>query len=287
MVDCGATGLFLDHDFVKRNRITTHLLRHPLQLFNIDGTLNDQGSITHFARLELTVDEYTGWTDFLVCGLGGEDIILGLPWLREVNPLIDWRKGTLYAPRSQVVRSATIEEVPDEDSLPTSHGNPSGDAIIEEIGIDYDAHPLPVPPRSAPPSTPPEPTPPPPDPTPETDTDDGPPPLCRIRANRRIRRELYKQGILEDSTDQLWCAAGFTYSQQIAEQVQKDKPQRTFEEMVPPQYRQHASVFAYRNTAPGTMLLSLPLTHLPTYAPRSTPCRRTNRKNSTVSWMKT
>jgi hypothetical protein len=64
---------------------------------------NDQGSITHFAQLELTVDEYTGWTDFLVCGLGGEDIILSFPWLREVNPLIDWRKGTLYAPCSQVV----------------------------------------------------------------------------------------------------------------------------------------------------------------------------------------
>ena len=33
--------------------------------------------------------------DFLVTDLGGEDVILGLPWLREANPSIDWEKGLL------------------------------------------------------------------------------------------------------------------------------------------------------------------------------------------------
>ena len=98
MVDCGATGLFVDLDFVAKNRITTHLLRSPIQLLNIDGTHNDRGMITHFARLLLTVDEFTDWTDFLVCGLGGENIILGLPWLREMNPSIDWRKYFAHSP---------------------------------------------------------------------------------------------------------------------------------------------------------------------------------------------
>lgn len=33
--------------------------------------------------------------DFLITNLGGEDLIPGLPWLRKVNPEIDWEKGRL------------------------------------------------------------------------------------------------------------------------------------------------------------------------------------------------
>lgn len=44
--------------------------------------------------------------------------------------------------------------------------------------------------------------------------------------------------------DQVWIAAGYTYSQRLAEAEQKRKPQKTFEEMVPEHYRQHAKVFS-------------------------------------------
>ncbi|KAF8240649.1 hypothetical protein L208DRAFT_1064440, partial [Tricholoma matsutake] len=30
----------------------------------------------------------------LIAGLGKESVILGLPWLRRINPVIDWRIGT-------------------------------------------------------------------------------------------------------------------------------------------------------------------------------------------------
>ena len=89
MIDCGATGKFLDKPFVEKHRITAYLLRHPIRLLNIDGTPNQAGSITHFARLELTVDGYSEWTDFLITDLGGEDVILGLPWLKRHNPSIN------------------------------------------------------------------------------------------------------------------------------------------------------------------------------------------------------
>ena len=81
MIDCGATGLFLDTPFVERHRITTFLLRNPISLLNIDGSPNNAGKITHFARLLLTIDGYSEWNDFLITNLGGENLILGLPWL--------------------------------------------------------------------------------------------------------------------------------------------------------------------------------------------------------------
>ena len=95
MVDCGATGLFMERSFVSRHHITIFPLLHPIDLFNIDGSPNAAGQITHYARLCLVVDNHEEWTDFLVTDLGGEDVILGLPWLRRVNPSIDWEKGLL------------------------------------------------------------------------------------------------------------------------------------------------------------------------------------------------
>src|ERR1700761_4210941 len=110
MVDCGATALFLGNDFVKRHNLRTTLLRQPINIFNIDGTPNWAGQITHFACLALTVDDQEHWTDFLVTNLGGEDIILGLPWLWKINPEVDWEKGWLSVKTQKV----TIEDVPED-----------------------------------------------------------------------------------------------------------------------------------------------------------------------------
>ncbi|KAG2023240.1 hypothetical protein CC2G_000913 [Coprinopsis cinerea AmutBmut pab1-1] len=195
MIDCGATGKFLDKPFVEKHRITAYPLRHPIRLLNIDGTPNQAGSITHFARLELTVDGYSEWTDFLITDLGGEDVILGLPWLRKINPQIDWQKGTLEIPPPRI-SSVTIEEVPDEDAQPPREEPPSGNAIIEQI---YDN---PDPPT---PTVPDDPS------IPDPSFEPSEPPLCRIRANRMTRRKWVRKGLIEDTGDELWCAAGFTY----------------------------------------------------------------------------
>jgi hypothetical protein len=49
---------------------------------------------------------------------------------------------------------------------------------------------------------------------------------------------------LEDPSEDLWCAAGFTYSTDLAEQASKTKPKWSFEEIVPEEYRQYADVFS-------------------------------------------
>jgi hypothetical protein len=46
---------------------------------------------------------------FLITGLGNQKIILGLPWLREHNPEINWKEGTLQW------RTTTMEEVLDKE----------------------------------------------------------------------------------------------------------------------------------------------------------------------------
>ena len=98
MIDSGATALFLDRKFVEKNRIFKHPLGKEIAVHNIDGTKNKAGSITHYARLKLKVGQTKETTEFLITDLGPEKLILGLPWLKRVNPQIDWVMGEMEVP---------------------------------------------------------------------------------------------------------------------------------------------------------------------------------------------
>ena len=43
----------------------------------------------------LTLSTYTGSVDLVVLPLSGYDVILGMPWLEEVNPTINWRQKSI------------------------------------------------------------------------------------------------------------------------------------------------------------------------------------------------
>ena len=45
MVDTGATGDFINQDFVTREKLPTRKLSQPIPVYNVDGTLNEAGSI--------------------------------------------------------------------------------------------------------------------------------------------------------------------------------------------------------------------------------------------------
>ena len=47
MVDSGASTIFLSKDFVERNRVKTIPLPKTIPLYNIDGSWNKMGDITH------------------------------------------------------------------------------------------------------------------------------------------------------------------------------------------------------------------------------------------------
>lgn len=99
MIDSSATGLFINEDFVKKHNMTKQRLPEPIKLFNIDGSINTVGSITHLVRLLVTLENMEAQLlEFLVTNLGSENVILGMPWLKAVNPKVDWVKGTIELP---------------------------------------------------------------------------------------------------------------------------------------------------------------------------------------------
>src|SRR6267154_4460809 len=90
LLDCKATGIFVDKDFVDRNRITTRTLSHPIPVYNIDGTRNEAGSIREVMDDILRYKDHSERVQFAVTGLRKQDAILGYTWLKDHNPEVDW-----------------------------------------------------------------------------------------------------------------------------------------------------------------------------------------------------
>jgi len=95
LLDSGATGMFMNKKFAEGNGIAMQLLDKPIRVYNVDGTLNQGGSITHEVTLMLLHKGHKEKAVFEVCDLGKSTDIIGLTWLRKHNPEIDWKTGDI------------------------------------------------------------------------------------------------------------------------------------------------------------------------------------------------
>ena len=99
MVDCGASTVFISERAVRDLNLQTEKFFRPIPLSNIDGTLNKAGELTDFVELELRIGDHAHPQIFAVTDIGDDDVIIGIDWLREHNPDIDWAKGSLCLTR--------------------------------------------------------------------------------------------------------------------------------------------------------------------------------------------
>ena len=68
-------------------------------MFNVDGTVNKQGTITHVCHLLVAQGNKTQCTPFYITNLGTDRFILGYPWCQEFKPDIDWSNSELKGPK--------------------------------------------------------------------------------------------------------------------------------------------------------------------------------------------
>jgi hypothetical protein len=99
LVDCGATGLFIDREYVKSNQLPTIKLSWVIPVFNVDGTPNEASCISEVVELIIRYEKHSERALFAVTGLGRQNLILGITWLREHNPEIDCRTGKVEMAR--------------------------------------------------------------------------------------------------------------------------------------------------------------------------------------------
>ena len=99
MVDTGATGDFIDQDFVARAKLPTHKLSQPIPVYNVDGTANEAGSIHEVVDMIMTYNQHSERILLAVTRLGKQSMILGFTWLDKHNPEIDFRARTVKMTR--------------------------------------------------------------------------------------------------------------------------------------------------------------------------------------------
>jgi hypothetical protein len=99
LLDSGATACFIDLGFVNSRALQTRPLPRAIPVYNIDGTLNEAGSITQVIDLVCQFQDHSERMTFHVTQLGSQPIILGHNWLVEHNPEIDWKSGELKMSR--------------------------------------------------------------------------------------------------------------------------------------------------------------------------------------------
>jgi hypothetical protein len=80
----------------------------------LDGSLPKNGKVWHKVILKFTCQGIPSTAEFLVCPIGNNQAILGMPWLRDQNPSIDWKEQTITL--TKVCQIASEEEA-DPDPL--------------------------------------------------------------------------------------------------------------------------------------------------------------------------
>jgi len=102
LLDSGATENFIDEHTWRRMGVGRRPLPKKIKVFNVDGTENKQGEMTHFCCLRILYNGKEDLQDFYITDLGKDRLILGYPFLRMFNPQIDWVKGKLKEGKLQI-----------------------------------------------------------------------------------------------------------------------------------------------------------------------------------------
>ena len=121
LLDSGCEGSCIDRKFVHAQGYNTKTLPRPIPVMLADGTAAAEGPITEMVTLNLRIGHHVERIDFAITDLGSQPIFLRHDWLKEHNPTIDWRTGTLEFDRCpaqcQPLRSYAMTSDEEDDLL--------------------------------------------------------------------------------------------------------------------------------------------------------------------------
>jgi len=99
LLDSGATGSFIDKDFVRTKGISTQSISRPIPVFNVDGSPNEAGRISEVVDVVLRYKTHSERTLLAISNLGKQNMILGYTWLKDHNPEVNWQTGEVQMNR--------------------------------------------------------------------------------------------------------------------------------------------------------------------------------------------
>ena len=118
MIDSGATEDFIDKTICDKHQIPTILAERPRAINLADGNLSEMGPITHIAKVLIEIGGHREIATVQVANLQNHEITVGMPWLKEHDPKIDWENEKITVDSECCItwcldQSATIYAVPE------------------------------------------------------------------------------------------------------------------------------------------------------------------------------
>ena len=95
MIDSGATEDFIDRGFCSKYDIRTTQAKTTREVSLADGRPSAMGPITHTAKVPMDIGSHRELATFQVAKLPNHEVILGMPWLKQHSPRIDWGQGKI------------------------------------------------------------------------------------------------------------------------------------------------------------------------------------------------
>jgi len=93
LLNSGATGLVINSEFAKKQGFKLKKLERLINMRNMDGLLNKEGSIEYTVEVNIYFKEHRERMEINVIEGQKWIAILEMPWLARHNPEIDWRTG--------------------------------------------------------------------------------------------------------------------------------------------------------------------------------------------------
>src|SRR4029079_843666 len=92
MIDSGSTGNFIENSYVNSNRLGKWKLKVPESVRLADGTMH---KCTHYSTVNIRMGIVKHLIHLNIMPLKAANVILGIPWLQQYEPTIDWKSGSV------------------------------------------------------------------------------------------------------------------------------------------------------------------------------------------------
>jgi gag-polyprotein putative aspartyl protease len=107
LIDTGATANYVDRRFAKRANIEMKKLPQARLL---RGLVGEAGKLEEMINANIKIGDCETNFEAYVTEFPSYDAVLGLPWIRKHNPVIDWQTGVLYFHMNKEHLQATYDD---------------------------------------------------------------------------------------------------------------------------------------------------------------------------------
>ena len=227
LIDSGSEGEFINQNFTQSLGIKQMALEEPIKVFNVDGTWNKQGTITHYTELDLLIGERIKKLRLYITGLGKQKVLLRFTWLWKENPDIDWKQRKIRwrpieANEDYMKLSVNTPEQGSEEWI-ESCGNETLHPSIEEVEDEDEWMNSSV--------------------NPPSDFEDFNEITIRYIGMDNSLMDIWNSACPDDTLSEIWINATLSPSQEFAIKQDEGKEKQTIEQIVPPEYHEYLDVF--------------------------------------------